>query len=190
MIPVGETLISDDIAQVRFCCDLPRCYGACCVAGDAGAPLEEEEIALILEHFDEISPFMTEKGIEVVEKNGVFDYDASGNYVTPLVDGRECAFVYFTGKIARCAIEKAWESEKIIFRKPVSCHLYPIRITSYNGFDAVNYHKWSICNKALDHSKKLQLPLYKFLKESLIRKYGEAWYEDLVQTIIQINKKP
>lgn len=190
MIPVGETLISDDITRIRFCCDLPRCHGACCVAGDAGAPLEEEEIALIQDNLDAIIPFMATKGIKTVEESGVFDYDAAGNFVTPLVEGRECAFVYFTGKIARCAIEKAYDSKNIDFRKPVSCHLYPIRITNYNGFDAVNYHKWSICTKALVNGKKLDLPLYRFLKDSLIRKYGEAWYEELTETLLQLNKQP
>ena len=190
MIPVGETLVSDDVAQVRFCCDLPRCHGACCVAGDGGAPLEEDEIEQIQDSMEEIIPYMVPKGIEVVRESGVFDYDAAGNFVTPLVDGRECAFVYFTGKIARCAIEKAYDSGKIDFRKPVSCHLYPVRINTYNGFDAVNYHKWSICSKALVNGKKLDLPLYRFLKDSLIRKYGIAWYNDLVETIRQIKKKP
>jgi hypothetical protein len=190
MIPVKETLVSDDIAKVKFCCDLPRCLGACCIAGDAGAPLEEDEIAQIQDNLEEIIPFMAPNGIEVVQESGVFDYDAAGNFVTPLVNGRECAFVYFTGKIARCAIEKAHDSGKIDFRKPVSCHLYPIRITSYNGFEAVNYHKWSICNKALSNGEELDLPVYRFLKDSLIRKYDEAWYNELVETIRQMKKKP
>lgn len=190
MIPVGETLVSDDIASVKFCCDLPRCLGACCVAGDVGAPLEEEEIALIQDSLDAIIPFMTPKGIETVEESGVFDYDAAGNFATPLIEGRECAFVYFTGKIAHCAIEKAYDAGKIDFRKPVSCHLYPVRITKYNGFDAVNYHKWSVCSKALTKGSQLDLPLYKFLKDSLVRKYGQDWYDELLETIAQMNKKP
>jgi hypothetical protein len=190
MIPVGETLVSDDIASIKFCCDLPRCLGACCVAGDAGAPLEDDEIALIQDALEEIIPFMTPKGVETVNQQGVFDYDAAGKYVTPLIEGRECAFVYFIGKVAHCAIEKAYDNKKIDFRKPVSCHLYPIRITNYNGFEAVNYHKWSICNKALVNGSKLDLPLYKFLKDSLIRKYGKDWYDELTATIREINKKP
>ncbi len=190
MIPVDNTLVSDDVAQIKFCCDLPRCHGACCVAGDAGAPLDEDEIALIQDGLEEIKPYMSQQGIEVVDENGVFDYDASGNYVTPLVSGRECAFVFFTGKVARCAIEKAFQDGQIDFQKPVSCHLYPVRITAYNGFDAVNYHKWSICSKALVKGKELNLPLYKFLKDSLIRKYGKDWYNELAETIEQINKKP
>lgn len=190
MIPIAEILVSDDLAKILFCCDLARCHGTCCVAGDAGAPLDEEEINQIQEGLEGIIPFMAVKGIEVVQESGVFDYDASGNYVTPLIDGRECAFVYFTGKLARCAIEKAYESGKIHFRKPVSCHLYPVRIDSYNGFNAVNYHEWSICNKALAKGSILDLPLYRFLKDSLIRKYGEDWYNELVETIGKTNKKP
>jgi hypothetical protein len=190
MIPVGETLVSEDIVKVRFCCDLPRCFGACCVAGDAGAPLEEDEIAMIQDDLEKITPFMTPEGIEAVKEQGVFDYDAAGKYVTPLIGGRECAFVFFTGKIARCAIEKAYDSGKIDFRKPVSCHLYPIRITSYNGFDAVNYHKWSVCRKALTNGSKLNLLLYSFVKDSLIRKYGQQWYDELVEMIREVNKKP
>lgn len=183
MISVEHTLVSDDVALVRFCCDLPRCNGACCVAGDAGAPLDIEEIHLIQEDLDKIIPYMTPGGVKTVEEQGVFDYDAAGKYVTPLIEGRECAFVYFAGKIARCAIEKAYEDRKIMIRKPVSCHLYPIRITSYQDFDALNYNKWSICSKALQKGSVMNMPLYVFLKEPLIRKYGQAWYDELVESI-------
>ena len=189
MIPVNHTNVSDDICLVKFCCDLPKCKGACCVAGDAGAPLEIEEIDILQENLDEIIPYMTPEGIRTIKEQGVFDYDATGNYVTPLVKGRECAFVYFVGKIAFCAIEKAFENKKIDFRKPVSCHLYPIRITSYQDFDALNYHKWSICNKALRKGSELNLPLYVFLKGPLIRKYGQAWYDELVRIIETMDKK-
>lgn len=190
MIPVENTLVSDDLVQVRFCCDLPRCHGACCVAGDAGAPVTAGEITQIQDGLEEIMPFMSPAGVETVNESGVFDYDAFGNLVTPLINGRECAFVYFTGKIARCAIEKAYEQGSIDFRKPVSCHLYPVRITTYNGFEAVNYHKWSICSKALTKGKELDLPLYRFLEDALVRKYGRSWYNDLAETITQSNKKP
>ncbi len=189
MIPVKCDLVSDDVALVKFCCDLPLCKGACCVAGDAGAPLEIDEIHLIQENLDEIIPYMTPEGAKTVEDQGVFDYDAAGKYVTPLIGGRECAFVYFSGKIARCAIEKAYDDRKILIRKPVSCHLYPIRITSYQDFDAVNYHKWSICNKALQKGSAMNLPLYAFLKAALIRKYGQVWYNELVESIHLIEKK-
>lgn len=190
MIPVGSSLVSDDVSDVRFVCDVARCKGACCVAGDAGAPLEPEEIELLQENLEGFMPFMTPQGLEAINQGGVFDYDMSGKFVTPLVEGRECAFAYFSGSIARCAIEKAWELGKSAFRKPVSCHLYPIRISHYNGFDAVNYHQWSVCYKALIKGKNENVPLYRFLREPLIRKYGEGWYNELIEAIAQCTKKP
>jgi hypothetical protein len=174
------TLISEDLRDIRFCCDLAKCKGACCVEGDAGAPLEEEEISLLEDYIDEIKLYMLPGGIAEVDEFGVFDYDAAGNFVTPLVQGRECVFVYFEDGIARCAIEKAFQEKKIPFPKPISCHLYPVRITVSDGEDRVNYHKWHICNKALENGQKLNLPLYEFLQDSLTRKYGRNWYNRLV----------
>ena len=133
---------------------------------------------------------MRQDGLEIVEHLGVFDYDVFGHYVTPLVNGAECAFVVFSAEgIAGCAIEKAWEAGKSKFRKPVSCHLYPVRINRYNDFDAVNYHQWHICQPALELGKKLSVPMYIFLKDSLIRKYGEKWYAQLCEGI-EAQKKP
>lgn len=127
---------------------------------------------------------MRPDGIREVEKNGVFDYDERGQYVTPLINGAECVFVDFDADgIAFCTIEKAWEAGASAFRKPVSCHLYPIRIGKYNDFDALNYHEWQICRPALELGKKLNVPIYVFLKEALIRKYGEKWYNSLVDSI-------
>ena len=179
MILLDKTILSDDLRDVFFCCDLAKCKGACCVDGDAGAPLEEEEISLLEDYIDEIKPYMAEHGICEVEQVGVFDYDAGGKFVTPLIKGRECVYVYLEDDIARCAIEKAFQEKVIPFPKPVSCHLYPIRITGIKSGDAVNYHKWSICNKALENGRKLRLPLYRFLEEALIRKYGKSWYNKL-----------
>lgn len=184
MIAIDDTINSDELGKVCFVCDLASCKGACCVEGDAGAPLDESEISELEDNLDTIKPFMRPVGIEVVDNLGVFDYDASGHYVTPLVNGAECAFVIFTGDgIACCAIEKAWEAGKSKFRKPVSCHLYPVRISRYNEFDAVNYHEWHICKPALKHGKKLEVPLYIFLKVPLIRKYGAEWYKKLCDSI-------
>jgi hypothetical protein len=186
MIAVDKTLISDDIISVKFVCDLNKCLGACCVEGDAGAPLEEDEISIIEDAIDEIKPYMVPDGIEVVEKNGVFDYDMFGHFVTPLVHDRECAFVYFKDGTVYCAIEKAFLEGKISFQKPISCHLYPIRISGYTGLEALNYHEWPICHVALKKGEVNNVPLYVFLKEALIRKYGIAWYEQLVHTINQV----
>jgi hypothetical protein len=181
MISIDNTLISDDLKDVFFCCDLSKCKGICCIEGDAGAPLDEKEISDLEDHLEEIKPFMTAGGIEEVEKNGVFDYDAAGNLVTPLIKGKECAFICFEDDIARCAIEEAFQEKKIPFAKPISCHLYPVRVTKTRTCDTVNYHKWSICRKAVENGKKLDLPLYRFLEEPLIRKYGRTWYNKLVR---------
>jgi hypothetical protein len=184
MIAIDDTINSDDLGKVCFVCNLGICKGACCVEGDAGAPLDEQEISELEDNLGYIRPFMNQAGIEVIEQTGVFDYDSYGHYVTPLVNGIECAFVVFNEEgIAGCAIEQAWEAGKSKFRKPVSCHLYPVRISRYNDFDAVNYHQWHICRPALELGKKLNVPLYVFLKDSLIRKYGEKWYEKLRRSI-------
>nr|NQU92252.1 DUF3109 family protein [Bacteroidota bacterium] len=176
MIVIDNTTISDEIASVQFVCKLKKCKGACCVEGDAGAPLLEEEISMLEDSIDIVRNYMARAGIEVIHQIGVFDYDDAGEFVTPLVNGRECAYTNFTDGIAWCAIEKAWEDGKVEFRKPVSCHLYPIRITNYETFDAINYHEWPICKPALVHGRRLGLPMYKFLKEPLMRKYGASWY--------------
>ena len=183
MIHLDDILISDDIRDVCFCCDLPRCKGACCVEGDGGAPLEEEEISLLEDYIDAIKPFMVPSGIKEVKMNGVFDYDAEGKFVTPLVNGNECVYVFFENGIARCAIEQAYQEKAIPFPKPLSCHLYPIRIKQLKHGEGVNYHKWSICKPALENGRKLNLPLYRFLEDALIRKYGRKWYGKLVKLV-------
>jgi len=180
MIIIDKTSISDDLYLVRFCCHLERCLGACCVAGDAGAPMDEEEISILEDELEHIKPFMTDRGIKTIKYQGVFDYDIKGKFVTPLVNDGECAFTNFNNGIAYCSIEKAFFEGKTKFRKPVSCHLYPVRITKYENFDAVNYQKWNICKPALKLGNKEGIPLYKFLKDALVRKYGENWYNQLV----------
>jgi hypothetical protein len=185
MIVVDGVIVSDDLFEVQFCCDVKKCLGVCCVEGDAGAPLEEEEISKLEDHMDDIKPYMRKACIEVVDHAGVFDYDADGEYVTPLLHDRDCIFVYYENEIAKCAIEKAYEDGKIDFQKPLSCHLYPVRITQQRNFEAVNYHRWQICDPALKNGTKLGLKLYQFLKDPLIRKYGEDWYNKLVKEIEQ-----
>lgn len=183
MISLDKTLISDDLKEVFFCCDLPKCKGACCVEGDGGAPLMEEEVSQIEEYIEEIMTYMVPAGIGEIGKNGVFDYDEEANFVTPLVRGKECVYVFFENGIARCAIEKAFSEGKIPFAKPVSCHLYPVRITKTALNDAVNYHKWSICRKALEKGHTEKTRLYQFLEQALIRKYGRTWYNLLVRLL-------
>ena len=183
MISLEKTLISDDLKEVFFCCDLAKCKGACCVEGDAGAPLEEEEISFLEDYIDEIKPYMVPGGIAEVEELGVFDYDAEGKFVTPLVAGNECVFVYFEEGVARCAIEKAYQEKKIPFAKPISCHLYPIRIKCTPENDLLNYHKWPICQQALIKGHNEKMPLYRFLEGALIRRYGRTWYNKLVKLL-------
>ncbi len=183
MIVIDDKIVSDNVVNIEFSCDLAACHGDCCIEGDEGAPLEEEEIGILEDALDEIAPYMRAEGLKVVDDTGVFDYGAEGDYVTPLVNGNECAFVYFENDISFCAIEKAFREGKIDFIKPISCHLYPIRITEYADFIAVNYHEWPICSTALKHGKQKGIPVYKSLEEPLIRKYGEEWYLKLVKAV-------
>jgi len=183
MIVIDHTIISDDLYLVKFVCHLPRCLGSCCVGGDAGAPLEEEEISMLEDHLDSVLPFMTEGGIRTIRDQGVFDYDIHGQFVTPLINDGECAFTNFDNGIAFCSIERAHEKGQVPFKKPVSCHLYPVRISRYNEFLAVNYHKWSICKPALKRGKKEGVPIYRFLRKALIRKFGEEWYRKLENAV-------
>ena len=177
MLVVDHTILPEALFSQCFCCDLQRCGGACCIEGDAGAPLEEEEVGVLEDLLPDILPFMTEVGREVVERNGVFDYDMDGCLVTPLVNDRECAFMYEEEGCALCAIEKAFLERRIPFRKPVSCHLYPIRIERKNWYDVLQYHRWDICEPARACGTGKGLLLIDYLKEPLVRKYGEEWYD-------------
>lgn len=181
MIAIDKTLISEDLLEKKFVCDLNACKGACCVAGDSGAPLDEDELPLLDSILDKVRPYMVKKGIKAVEKHGAYVVDSDGDYTTTLVsEGAECAFVYFDEtKTAKCAIEKAYYEGVITWKKPISCHLYPVRISKHKNYDAVNYSKWDICKPACACGEKLDVPVYKFLKEPLIRKYGKNWFKQL-----------
>jgi hypothetical protein len=186
MLIIDDIMVSDNLYLVKFLCPLEKCKGACCVEGDAGAPLEEEEISELEDHIDQIMEYMIPEGIHAVEQGGVFDYDVDGSFVTPLIRGGDCAFINFTKGIAWCSIEKAYEEGKIPVRKPVSCHLYPVRLAKVGGTEAVNYHKWQICEPALHAGTREGIPLYVFLKDALIRRYGKVWYDKLVDEIEKI----
>lgn len=180
MIEIDNTLISDDLLERKFVCDLNACKGECCVAGDSGAPLEEDEVDVIKSILPMVKPYMNAEGIAEIEKSGVALIDSDGDLVTPLVDGvKHCAFVIFEKGIAKCSIEKAFYDGKVSFKKPISCHLYPVRITKYKQFDAVNYQEWDVCKPACHCGEKLDVPVFKFLKEPLVRKYGKSWYKKL-----------
>jgi len=176
---IQNILVSDDIFTEHFCCTLQECNGMCCVEGDVGAPLEPEEISDLEDNYPIFKKYMTPEGVEKVEGNGTFDYDMEGSFVTPLLQDESCAFVYFEEGIAKCAIEKAFLNGEIDFQKPISCHLYPIRVKKLPDYEALNYHRWGVCHSACDNGEALKLPLYKFLKEPLIRRYGESWYSEL-----------
>lgn len=180
MIKVGEVLVSDDIRDKEFVCNLEKCKGACCVEGDFGAPLEEGELEILEEIYPAVKPYLTPKGIQTIEKEGTHTIDDDGEFCTPVIGGRECAYSTYDKKgILKCGIEQAYNDGKIKWKKPISCHLYPIRVTSKKHFEALNYHKWHICSPACALGRELQVPIYKFLKEPLIRKYGAGWYAEL-----------
>ncbi len=207
MIIVGNTIVSDDIADRCFSCDLSCCRGACCIDGDSGAPLLEEEVPILEAILPEVEPYMTPEGRETVQRQGVAVRDKDGDLGTPLLTSSgACAYAIHENGLTLCAIEKAqphprplserrgeWNAEtnysplpwergkgvRLNFPKPLSCHLYPIRVEDYGEFTAVNYHQWDICNSAKGHGE----PLYKYLKEPLIRRFGQEWYDELLQEI-------
>ena len=181
MLVIDKTLVSENLVQKEFVCDLNKCKGACCVAGDGGAPLEKSELRELKKNFQSIKSYLSKEGKAAIAKKGFYEKDKDGDFVTPLVDKTfECAYAYFNADgIAKCAIEKAFLENKITFRKPISCHLYPVRIKNYSDYDAVNYDKWEICSPACELGKQLQVPVFKFVKEALIRKYGIDWYNNL-----------
>jgi hypothetical protein len=179
MIAIDNTIVSEHLLEKKFVCDINACKGECCVAGDSGAPLEIDEIAIMEDILDKVLPYVPKDGQKAIKKQGVFVIDEDGDYTTPLVKGAHCAFTYFEEGIAKCAIEKAYYAGEVSWKKPVSCHLYPVRITKYKNYDAVNYHKWEVCKPACECGAKLDVPVYKFLKEPLIRKFGKDWYKQL-----------
>ena len=180
MIQIEDTIVSFDFFDKQFCCDLAVCKGICCIEGDSGAPLEQEELKELEQILSFIWNDLPKKSKEVIEKQGLAYVDVEGDLVTSIVDGKECVFAYTDEKgSCKCAIEKAWKEGKISFRKPISCHLYPARLTKYTRFTAVNFHSWNICRCANLLGVKENIPAYKFLKEAFVRKFGEEWYRQL-----------
>lgn len=180
MIEVGNAIVSLDVFERKFVCNLKACKGQCCIDGDAGAPVEEEETHVLDDIFEEVKPYLRPEGVAAIEEQGKYVQDWDGEFVTPLIEGKECAYVTFSeDNTAMCGIEQAYLDGKIDFKKPISCHLYPIRITKYSKFEALNYHEWDICSDACTFGKELGVHVFEFLKEPLIRKYGEDWYKEL-----------
>lgn len=180
LVEIDDKIVSTQIFERKFVCDLNACKGACCIKGDAGAPITEEEAGILEDSLEFIEPYMRPEGIEAVNQTGVFYIDQENDMATTLVNQEECAFVYFDEKgITKCAIEKAHSEGKIEFKKPISCHLYPIRLKRFQDFTAVNYSQWDICEPACACGEKLDVPVYKFLKEPLVRAFGEDFYKEL-----------
>ncbi len=191
MILIEDKLISEEIFSEEFVCNLSKCKGACCVEGDVGAPLEKEETEILDKIYDKIKPYLTEAGIKSIEKQGKWEIDErDGDFVTPMVENKECAYVTFDEKgITKCGIEIAYEDSVVDFQKPISCHLYPIRVKKYSTFTALNYDEWPICSPACALGKELQVPVYKFVKTPLIRKFGEEFYTMLSDAAIEWQKE-
>ena len=182
MLIVQDILISEDVIKEQFLCQLDACKGACCWEGDFGAPLEEEELITLEKIYPAVKPFLRKEGIKAIEENGLYEQADDGEYGTTLINGRDCAYLtYEKNGIAKCGIEKAYEAGAVNFQKPISCHLYPIRVAENKktGFQALNYDRWDICSAACKAGKKENLPVYRFLKNALIRKYGEDFYDEL-----------
>lgn len=188
MFQLGKTIVSEDILEKEFVCNLTACHGACCVDGDAGAPLNEEETKILDEIYDKVKPFLRPEGIAAIEAQGKWVVGTDGELETPLIDNKDCAYVIFDGKTALCGIEQAYNQGEVTWKKPVSCHLYPIRVKDYSEFAAVNYDRWDICSDACALGKELEVPVYKFVKEALIRRFGIDWYTELEKVAEDLKK--
>ena len=187
MIAIDNVLISDDVIEAKFVCDLHKCKGGCCEDGDAGAPLEKEERKILDENFAAIKPYLTKEGLKEIERQGNYLYDREFGWVTPTVGGKICAYGYRDAQgIIKCAIEQAYNDGKLGWKKPISCHLYPIKISKRKEYVNVNYEPRDVlCNPACTLGKKLKLPVYQFLKEAIVRKFGTEFYTTLPQIAVE-----
>lgn len=182
ILEVGGVLISSEIITERFCCDYEKCRGICCVEGDAGAPVTLDEIGQMEDALDAVWPMLSASAQSVIDQQGVAYADRDGDMVTSIVRGRDCVFTCYDGDNCLCALERAYREGKSRFCKPVSCALYPIREKDFgNGVVGLNYHRWAVCRDAIEKGKALDLPVYKFLREPLIRRFGQAWYDELCE---------
>lgn len=189
VIQIDNQLISTEVIDEAFVCDLNACKGACCVEGDAGAPLTQEEAEIIKKEYPNFKDYVPAKGQEQAEAQSFVIERENGDLETPLNHGKECAYTAFDKNgTAMCGIELAWKDGKTTFRKPISCHLYPIRTQEYPDFEAVNYERWRICSDACSLGKELKVPIYKFTKDALVRKYGQAWYDELCKAAEELKK--
>jgi hypothetical protein len=183
MIAIDKVLISDDVIEAKFVCDLHKCKGGCCEDGDAGAPLEKDEKRILDENFNVIKTYLTKEGLQEIERQGKYVYDREFGWVTPTIDGKICAYGYRDAQgIIKCGIEQAYNDGKLQWKKPISCHLYPIKVSQSKTYTNVNYEPRDVlCKPACTLGKKLKLPVYQFLKEAIIRKFGMEFYDTLHQ---------
>ena len=184
MIVVGNKLLSEDIFEVQFACDISACQGACCVEGSGGAPITEEECAILDDIFEDVKPYLRKEGLDVIEDKGLFVIGHDNTLETPLIDGRACVYTTISASgTLLCGIEQAYRDGKTKWKKPLSCHLYPIRVKELIDFTALNYHKWSICDSALSCGIAKQTSILEFCKEPLIRAFGDKWYGEAEETM-------
>ncbi len=188
MFQLGKTIVSEEILEREFVCNLSACKGTCCIDGDAGAPLNEDETKILEEIYPKVKPYLRPEGITAIEAQGTWVKGEDGDFETTLIEGKDCAYVIFDGETALCGIEQAYNEGIVSWKKPVSCHLYPIRVKDFTEFTAVNYDKWHICDDACTLGKELQVPVYKFVKEALIRRFGEDWYLELEKVALDLKK--
>lgn len=193
ILEVGGILISSEILTECFCCDYEKCHGICCVEGDAGAPVSLDEVAGIEEALDMVWKDLSASAQSVIDQQGVAYVDKDADLVTSIVRGKDCVFTCYDGDNCLCALEKAYRNGETKFCKPISCALYPIREKNFgNGLIGLNYNRWAICKDGIEKGKALNLPLYQFLKEALIRRFGEDWYQELcdVATLFDKSDQP
>ena len=194
MIEIQGTLVSLDIFSECFCCDLTRCHGLCCVEGDAGAPVKMNEVAELETASEVVMDELSPKAQKVIEENGVVYPDHDGELVTSIVNNKDCVFVRYSNistdggrtrgpRCALCAIDSAYRAGRLRWQKPISCALYPIRISTVGGVPALNYHRWDICRDAVEKGRQLNLRVYEFLREPLVRRFGQQWYDELCQLV-------
>ena len=178
MIEILNTLVSLDLFKEFFCCDLDKCHGLCCVEGDAGAPVTPDEVEMLEEAYEKLHEDLPLQAQQQIEKEGVVYPDKEGELVTQIINGKDCVFAKHEGASALCAIDSAYRNGKFHWQKPISCALYPVRLSTVGGMTAVNVHKWDVCQPARKLGAALHLPVYQFLKEPLIRRFGQAWWDE------------
>lgn len=190
MIQVGDVVVSIDCFTERFCCDLEACKGACCIEGEAGAPVTEEEVRELEAVVDTVWPDLSASAQSVIDRQGVAYTDSDGDLVTSIVDGKDCVFTCYKDGCCLCATEKAFREKRTAWCKPISCDLYPIRERRLsNGLTALNYHQWEICRPAVRKGRELDLPVYRFLREPLVRRFGADWYAELEEVAAALHQQ-